>query len=178
MNNQYYQQPLYDSTEATASYGRFKTYITSFVMCIVILIMCCIGGFILNASFSSPINMKKTNGVIIDVSNGYKIRYTVDNKIYENIIQLNVMPHIGQVISINYNNDNPNIIQEVKTPTHGIGFGFGLICFGLCLFVIISMNLYSVHKYKTAAINSALTPTVSPAYGYQNRGFITPSIVV
>lgn len=177
MNNQYYQQPMYDTTEATASYGRFKTYITSFVMCIVILCICCIGGFVLNASFSSPANMKKTTGVIIDISNGYKIRYTIDNKNYENIIQLNIIPRIGQVIDIYYNNNNPDIIQEVKTPKNGIGIGFGLICFGLCLFVIISMNLYSVHKYKTAAINSALTPISSP-YGYQNRGFINPAIVL
>lgn len=178
MNNQYYQQPMYDTTEATASYGRFKTYTTSFVMCFVILSMCCIGGFVLNASFSSPTNMKKTIGIVIDISNGYKVRYTINNKNYENIIQLSIIPRIGQVIDIYYNNDNPDIIQEVKTPKNGIGIGFGLICTGLCLFVIISMNLYSVHKYKTAAINSALTPTVSPTYSYRNRGFINPAIVL
>lgn len=177
MNNQYYQQPMYDTTEATASYGRFKTYITSFVMCIVILIVCCIGGFVLNATFSSPTNMKKTTGVIIDITNAYKIRYTVNNINYENIIQLNYIPHIGQTINIYYNIDNPNIIQEVKMQKNGLSTGFGLICFGLCLFIIISMNLYSVHKYKTAAINSALTPTVSSGYGY-NRGFINPAIVL
>lgn len=177
MNNQYYQQPMYDTTEATASYGRFKTYITSFVMCIVILIVCCIGGFVLNATFSSPTNMKKTTGVIIDITNAYKIRYTVNNINYENIIQLNYIPYIGQTINIYYNIDNPNIIQEVKMQKNGLSTGFGLICFGLCLFIIISMNLYSVHKYKTAAINSALTPTVSPAYGY-NRGFMNPTIVL
>jgi len=177
MNNQYHQQPMYDTTEATASYGRFKTYITSFVMCFVILSICCIGGFVLNASYSSPENMKKTIGVIINISNGYKIRYTVNNINYENIIQLNYIPYIGQVIDIYYNINNPNIIQVVNLPKNGISVGIGLICFGLCLFIIISMNLYSVHKYKTAAINSALTPTVSSGYGY-NRGFINPAIVL
>jgi hypothetical protein len=117
--------------------------------------------------------MKKTTGIIIDITNGYKIRYFIDNQKYENNIQLDINPSIGQIIDIYYDNNNPDIIQEVKKQKNGILFGIGTICVGLCLFVIISMNLYSVHKYKTAAINSALPST----YGY-NRGLINPIIAL
>ena len=122
--------------------------------------------------------MKKTSATITNISNGYKVRYTVNNINYENNIQLSIFPYVGQIIDIYYDINNPNNIQEVKQQNNNLGLGFGLICCGLCLCIIVSMNLYSVHKYKTAAINSALTPTITPTYGYANRGLINPTIVL
>jgi hypothetical protein len=178
MNYQYSQQPyMHDTTEATASYGRFKTYMSSFMICSFILSLCCLGGFILNIGLKPPTNTTKTSGVIISMNNGYTVRYTVNNRNYENIIRLNTIPYIGKTIDLYYNNDNPNIINEAISKMTSIGYGIGIMCFALCIFIIMSMNLYSVHKYKTAAINSALTPTGSSSYGYRNRGF-TPTIVI
>jgi len=181
MNYQYPHTILpvhsYDSTDALASYGRLKTYMSSFILCCVVLSLCVIGGFIINLSVSPNPNMNNTTGIITQNINGIKVKYSVKNENYENPISLSYTPAIGQKIDITYDITNPNSISEYKSKTKGIGYGAGIMCCGLFICIFISLNLYSVHKYKTAAINTAMTPTYN-TYGRPNTGLFNPTIVL
>ena len=186
MSYQYSQviQPVqtYDSTDALASYGRFKTYMSSFVLFCVVLSLCFIGGIIINLSVSTTPNTKNTTGIVTQITNGYKVKYFVNNTNYENPISLSYIPALGETIDITYDVNNPNNIYEYKSKIKGIGYGSVFICCGLFICILMSLNLYSVNKYKTAAIDSALTPTYNTTsynpYGRRQSALFNPTIVL
>lgn len=156
----------------TAEYGRTKTYMSSIVGSCIVLSMLVGGGFITYSAFSTKNNKKKILGEIRGIrpiaKNSYSVnvRYFIDNKEYNNTLNINNYKAIGTSIEIYYDINNPYDISG-SSPTSVIMIGSGIIICAICICCLLLYRLYTVSKYDQAAVESAYSvPSGTYGYGY------------
>lgn len=138
------------------SYSRAKTYMNTIFGSSFLTLLLIVGVFILIRSIKNKDNNKSTEAKILSIkSNGKNIysaniTYTILDKSYENVIELNFYRNIGSFITIYYNIDNPNIIVTTS-PIYEIFIGMILIVCVLLSCILMFFNAYMVRNSDIAA---------------------------
>lgn len=153
-----------------AEYGRTKTYMSSIVGSCIVLSMLVIGGFVTYSAFNTRNNKKKILGEVRGIrpigKNSYSVdvRYFIDNKEYNNTLNVNNYMVIGTSIEIYYDINNPYNISN-SSPTNVIMFGSVVIICAILICCLLIYRIYTVSKYEHAAVESAYSNS-SGTYGY------------
>jgi hypothetical protein len=162
-------QPIpFQSTvsDGLASYGRAKTYMGTLFGSSLLTIFLIVGIYMVNQARKNKNNYKPVQARVISIRPDIKryyaiISYTVLDKTYENNIYFRYYKSIGSLVTIYYDVNNPNMIEE-KSPQFNMMIGFGIIICVLLSCGFMFYNAYIVKKSDFAAQSAAFTS--SPSY--------------
>jgi hypothetical protein len=148
--------------DSVVAYGRLKAIGSSIVGCIIVIVFCAIGLFMIKSNLNKSFNytVGKITSISCNLNNqcSISLQYTVNNVVYDKtgIMDRNQNPIIGNIISVYYNSSDPNDFQ-LQSPASTKGWGFGLMGIGCLVLIGISVHLYLVMTYDQAAVESAFS---------------------
>jgi hypothetical protein len=183
MSTEITKSPIDKSLE---SYGRTQTYMGTFIGSIVLLVFFLIGLYMFIKAIKARNYTKQTKAIIrsiiphytVGYSRGYSrtrntysanITYYVDNKEYNNIVNVSVFSLVGSEITIYYNVRNPGIIST-SSNTSQILIGSGIMVVSIIFAILLYLNTKLVSKSDIAAQDAALA-NLRPRYGYNTYEF-------
>lgn len=159
-------QPIQPSqsivSDSLASYGRAKTYMGTLFGSSLLTIFLIVGIFIVNKARQNKNNYKSIQAKVISIRpDGNRkyyaiVSYMVLDKIYENGVSFRYYKSIGSTVTIYYDINNPNMIEETS-PQFNMMIGAGLIICILLSCGFMFYNAYIVKKSDIAAQSAAFT---------------------